>query len=470
MLFAHMYMYSQSKQLDCSQGNVRATDEAEPPALPPPFNPDATTPPPPPPQPVYQEIPFSTRTRLPPSVPNNDPKPELPIYQDILELSSTRDRSTNASSLQVERHDGQNPTHQPAPLPVYQEITDVTASTTPARFEGSGGNSFEVDNPSTMETDSATTTPETVNSALATNYNLELAPDCQTIDRTGNLAPIVDHSELHGHPSTLPIYQDISESNVSKPNGNAVNGLESSNTVPSALAPASHSDPSLYTPESRPTPIYEDIAEATGQGRTTPHTSSEVGTPSQLPPPLPGRAAADNNILVVPSQNAFTTPPPLPQRGAKFGGSEALSATVNGTVNQPHENHTAPPPLPERGTKVVSGDAPHPILVPPHTDSTLTDSSVEPQCQQLDSSSPSSLLQNDSNFASGELACLVTVPHFPDRAATGGSVEPPPPPPPVNHPNLPLVQTLVHQSAAGGVDHETGQDSSNPPVTSGTLV
>ena len=69
----------------------------------------------------------------------------------------------------------------------------------------------------------------------------------------------------------------------------------------------------IYTNESQPTPIYEDIAEATDQSRTTPHTSSEVVTPSQLPPPLPDRAATDNNILVAPSQIAFTTPlAPLP--------------------------------------------------------------------------------------------------------------------------------------------------------------
>ena len=331
IMFVYIQVQQQNSVLDVKTGTGPTSREISPdpdaPPLPPPFNPDYAESAQ---HPIYNEI----HNCLPPQSHSESQNPPVPshVYQDISELSS------RARETPIQEHTQRDVQHgsvdNAKPIPVYQEIGEVCrarARGPPAPSSNSqpdNGHSSALELLSVLEIDAAATNsasapplpprypvssngeidaaatnsasapplpprypvssngatpplhvsprcPKPQNGQLSVGVNIE-ADQCTGGRSADNsiLSCSPSPESLPDHPKTLlPNYDDVAS--MAKSNGTL--GLSELSIV--VESDSTNSD-IPYTPEPLPTPVYEDITEATSGVREGVSSSAYLQSPS----------------------------------------------------------------------------------------------------------------------------------------------------------------------------------------------
>ena len=295
------------------------------PPLPPPFNPNYAESAQ---HPVYDEV---HSTRCPPSQPSEgvsgnhftleshsksqNPPVQSHVYQDISELSS---RARGTPVIQHAQGDAQHASlDNKITVPVYQDIGEICRAkgppALPSTSRPTNGHSNAIELLSVWEIGSASSnsaslpplpprSPKPQNgtdSASSNGATPPLPPTCtipqndhhpvqigtEADEPTGksantNPGPILSSESLPDHPKTLmPIYDDISEVATEAAMVKSKRTLDLSELSIVVESDSTNSDVA-YTPEPLPTPVYEDISEATNGVRGGASSSVHLQTPS----------------------------------------------------------------------------------------------------------------------------------------------------------------------------------------------
>ena len=243
------------------------------PELPPPYNPaldDAHS------SPIYDEITVKSSPKKSKETKTVQP---LPVYQDILELSTRAGANDQVKLQECEtvqqvtehRHNvmGKDLPHLAEPLPVYQDIAELTSASggAPVINQVSNGN---------LVCDSHTKCPVSTTFDLppihvypSDQHELVSESSLTQSDVGEQATNVCPHSR--SHPTSLPINHHVAEAAAVSIEGENV--ASHYDTLSSALAQSSTASESqvsgslLNTPEPLPTPIYEDIAEVVSSSR-----------------------------------------------------------------------------------------------------------------------------------------------------------------------------------------------------------